>query len=846
MLQNSRRNPVSLLRALGTGALIGLLHACPVAVKAAPDYLPPEMRYDPAITEPDAYLGYAIGTRHLTHAELLGYMRLLARESDRIQLVEIGRTHGGRPLVELVISSPENVANLEAVRRQHLLLEDPARSADVKTAEQPLVVGIYYSIHGNEPSGANAAPLIAYHLAAGTGPEMEAFLERTVVLLDPCLNPDGLDRFANWSRNHVGRNPNPDPNTREHVEDWPGGRGNYYFFDLNRDWMLLTQPESTARLGMYHRWLPNLVFDFHEMETGSTYFFQPGVPERRHPLITAENAALTEKISRYFARALDATGSLYFTEERFDDFYMGKASTMPDLKGGVGFLFEQASARGLVQKGKLGNVSFPFAIQNQVTISLAVIEAAHEEREALLDYMRAFFRDSLQEGRAAGVAGFAFSATEDPERARLFAEVLQGHGITVERVAGGGRWFVPAGQPQYRYLKALIQQETEFAENIFYDITAWTLPLAYNLEWEGLETAPKLDAGVSPAKPLQRSELGYLIDWASLNGPRALLDLMEEDIQVMVGKEAFTLDGEAFGYGTLFVPVMAQPEKASLIHTILSAATTAHAVRVHPVSTFLTEEGIDLGSNRMVTVEKPKILLASGGNFNAYETGEVWHLLDVLHDHPVTLVNARQLNKLDLDEYTALVVPGADPVEFPDELRDKVKSWVAKGGSLVLLGKSTKWAIENEWVDLSLVKDPDTGSGAADGKRRPFEAASDDKALKRIRGAIFNTAMDPSHPVAYGFNSDELPVFVNEDFFLAPAKNPYQTPLAFAQEPLLAGYASAENLSRMAGAAAVVVEPHEKGAIVLFGINPVFRSYWRGTEKLLLNAILFAPLMKAG
>ncbi|NDV63411.1 hypothetical protein G0Q06_13175 [Puniceicoccales bacterium CK1056] len=833
---------------------------------AGGNFLPQEMAYASSITKSETYLGYEIGNRLLTHGELIGYLRLLAAESDRIQLVETGKTHGGRPLITLIISSPENLANLESLREQHLQLADPRRSGNLNLEELPLVVGMYYSIHGNEPSGANAALLIAYHLAAGTGPEFEEFLDKTVILLDPCLNPDGLDRFANWSRNNVGKNPNPDPNTREHVEDWPGGRGNYYFFDLNRDWMLLTQPESVARLQLYHHWLPNLLFDFHEMGTASTYFFQPGVPERTHPLITPENVALTERISHYFAQALDEAGSLYFSKERFDDFYMGKASTISDLKGAVGFLFEQASSRGLLQKSKTGDISFAFTVQNQVTISLAVLEAAREQRADLLAYMRDFFEDSLEEGRNADGAGFTFSSPGDPDRAQLFAEVLQGHDIEVSRTGDGNLWFIPAEQPQYRYLQALIEQQTEFDENIFYDITAWTLPLAYNLEWEQVGKAPKL-ADPPPPRTLPESDLGYLIDWASLNAPRLLFDLLEEDVQVMVAKEPFTMAAEKFGYGTLFVSLAGQFEKAAQIHEILSASMEDHATRVRAVWTFLTEEGIDLGSNQLVTVKKPKILLASGGVFSSTQTGEVWHLLDVLHDYPVTLVKARQLDKLNLDEYTVLVVPGADTVEFSAELCDKLKGWVARGGSLVFLGKSAKWSIENQLVELSLLgvteppertvstepTDPTDLAAASVAatpipvpapERRPFEAASDDKALTRIRGAIFDTVVDLSHPIAYGLNAMSLPVFVDEDFILAPSSSPYQTPLVFAEQPLLAGYASGENLSLMAGAAAVVVEPQGRGAVVLFGMKPVFRSYWRGTEKLLLNAILFGPLMK--
>ena len=825
--------------------LIALALMLAGSLGAIPQSLPQELNYDKTITPPADYFGFEEGQRHLTHAQLLGYLQLVADQSDRVELIEYGRTHGHRRLVQVLISSPENLARADEIAASNRALANPSKSRKLDLNKMPVVVNLNYSVHGNEASGATASPAIVYYLAAGQGKEMEALLSGTVVLLDPCLNPDGFDRFANWTNNHVGKNPNPDRNTREHHETWPNGRTNYYWFDLNRDWMLLTQPESRGRMELYHHWLPNFVLDYHEMYTNQTYFFQPGVPERAHPLIPESVKTLTEKISHYFAEALDASGSLYFSKERFDDFYMGKGSTITDLKGAIGMLCEQATARGIVQNSANGPLTFAFAIQNQVTSSLAVLKAAKDLRMEFLEHTREFYRESMEMAKEAGIAGYRFASPGDPARADEFVNVLRGHDIEVQPIADEAAWYIPARQAQYRYLQALVEQRKDFEENIFYDITAWTLPLAYNLDWAALQKAPTTSVSEKPVASLEQSSLGYLVDWSKLNAPRLLFDLMGEGIVVHVAKKPFTLKGQSFGHGALFIPLSQNRGKADLIHKVLDNGVQKFGLRVVPVSTFLTEDGIDLGSSSIVPLKTPKILLVAGQGIAGYTAGSIWHLIDVLHDYPVTLVDPRRLDRINLSDYTALVLPGSKSGTYSEALSERLKPWVESGGTVVCLGSDVKWASVSGMVGLSMVQTVQPAEGLSQQPRRPFARSADDKALEDIKGAIFRAEVDNTHPLAFGFSGAHLPVFVEMKDFINPSSNPYQTPLIFAANPLLAGYASEENLGKMTGSAAAAVDIQGKGAVVLFGFNPTFRAYWRGTEKLLLNAILFGPIMKA-
>ncbi len=302
-------------------------------------YLPMDVSYNPDIPTPESIFGFQVGEFHLRHDQLTAYMEALARTSDRVALEEYGRTYEQRPLLLMTITSARNLQNIDRIKQQHKTLSDPARALSVPVEDMPGVVWIGYSVHGNESSGSNAAPLVAYYLAAAEGPEVEALLNRTVILLDPCFNPDGLSRFAHWANMHRGKNQIADPNHREHQEVWPGGRTNHYWFDLNRDWLLLQHPESRGRVARFHEWMPNVLTDHHEMCTNRTFFFQPGIPSRNNPLTPEKTYELTSAIAQYHAEALDRTGALYYTQESYDDFYIGMGSTYPDLNGGIVILF---------------------------------------------------------------------------------------------------------------------------------------------------------------------------------------------------------------------------------------------------------------------------------------------------------------------------------------------------------------------------------------------------------------------------------------------------------------------------------------------------------------------------
>ncbi|HSH44250.1 MAG TPA: M14 family metallopeptidase, partial [Longimicrobiales bacterium] len=462
----------------------------------------PGVTYDDAVPGPDDVLGYRIGERHTLPHEVVEYFRTVAESSPRVVLEEHARTYEGRRLVHAIVTSPENHARLDEIRRANQRLSDaPETVSDAELATMPAIAYLNYSIHGNEASGTEASLLTLHHLAAGQGAPVESVLDNVVVIINPMLNPDGRDRFADWANRNRGGVAVSDPQDREHREAWPGGRTNHYWFDLNRDWLPLVHPESRGRVSVYHEWRPQVLTDYHEMGSDNTYFFMPGHPGRTNPFTPDVNQELTAEMATYHARLLDGIGSLYYTAEGYDDFYYGKGSTFPDVQGTVGILFEQASSRALERDTDNGLLTYAFTIRNQYTASLSTLEAAVAMRERLLRYQRDYYATADDWADDHPVKGYVVSLDADRTRAQALAELLQSHRVTVHELArdveadgqrfqAGRAYVVPVDQPQARLIASVMEPMHEFQDSIFYDVSTWTLPMAYGVQYAELTDGP--------------------------------------------------------------------------------------------------------------------------------------------------------------------------------------------------------------------------------------------------------------------------------------------------------------------------------------------------------------------
>ncbi len=605
-------------------------------------YLYDNHPYNPDIPTPQSVLGYEVGEWHVSHDRLVQYMTALAQASERITLENRGYTFERRPLLLLTITSPENHQRIDEIKAQHQQLTTPEGS-NLAVENMPAVLYQGFSIHGNEPSGANAGLLAAYHLAASEDPETLTLLDEVVVLFDPSFNPDGLQRFAYWANTNRSMNLNPDNNDREYSEVWPGGRTNHYWFDLNRDWLPTQLPESQARIKTYIDWLPNVLTDHHEMGTNSSFFFQPGIPDRVNPLTPDMNQKLTQEIGKFHAAAFDELGSLYYSEEDYDDFFYGKGSTYPDINGSIGILFEQASSRGHLQNSDNGVLTFPFTIRNQLTAAFSTLKAVKTLRVSLLEYMRSFYSNAAAEAAKSKQKALVFGNPKDPAGAYEMARVMDRHGIQLHKIRQSSRingqeypeassYVVPLNQKKSRLIKALFNIQTQFKDSLFYDISAWSFPHAFNQNYSYLNDSKQLGAPLTPLqKPegtvSQKGSYAYLFEGHSYYAPKALYSLLSKGIRVKVSMLPFTRNGVRYDYGTYMVPVQNQSLDADALYALMQSVAKDNALSVLGVNGGSTE-GIDLGSRNFRAVELPKVALLVGDGVRSYDAGEIWHLMD--------------------------------------------------------------------------------------------------------------------------------------------------------------------------------------------------------------------------
>lgn len=844
-------------------ALLAALLCAAAPASAQSDYFfPAGERFDPAIPSPAEFLGHDVGAYHTRHDRIVAYLQELARLSPRATYQEIGRTHEQRVMPVLTVTAPANHARLEEIRQAHLRAADPAQPAPA-AGDRPVIVHLGYGVHGNESSSSEAALLTAYWLVAGQSAEVERYLREGVYHVEPSLNPDGRDRHAHWANMHRADPLVADPLDREHNEVWPGGRTNHYWFDLNRDWLPLVNPESRARIEFHHAWQPNVVTDYHEMGTNSSYFFEPSKPYGSwNPLLPEEMyGPLTYEFARHFAGALDEIGSFYFTREVYDNIYPGYGNTYPKFLGGLGLLFEQASSRGHAQESEHhGVLTFPFTIRNQLRTAMATVRASVEQRQRLQDYQRRFFASALDEAADFPVRAYVFGDAHDPSKNRAFLDLLLRHRIEVyelpEQVRANGHtfspgtaWLVPARQPHYRLVRTIFERTTEYVDSLFYDASTWTVSLAYGMpDGEvrgGYRPGPRvLQAPAPPAVIVPRSSYAYLMDWGDAQAARVLYALLAQDVRADVAFEPFTArtnEGErAYGRGAIVIPVERQALDAERLHALVDSAARAAGVAVQTVASGAAVQGPDLGSRSFRPLSLPRVLMPVGEGLSSTEAGQLWHLLDTGFDVPVTKVDVSDWGRADLSRYDVVVLVSGSHDYLAGERAEALRQWVRAGGTLIAVRTAAAWAVRNELAPNTSLREQPAPDSAV---RRDYADAEAHEGAQAIGGSIWAADLDITHPLAFGYRDRRLAVWRDHALFFEPSRDAYSTVAQLTDAPHLSGYISPANRERLRGSPSAIVDRLGRGAVILLIDNPNFRGFWHGTNRLYLNALFFGRLM---
>jgi hypothetical protein len=859
--------------------------------------LAPNATYDSAVPTLKSVVGHEPGESISTPDDITRYLEALAKAApERTRLVRYATSWEGRPLHYLIVGSPGRIARLDDIRRGIQALASGAPEAEKLIPELPAIVWLLHGVHGNEISSADAALAEAYHLlAARDHADTDLTLRDALVIIDPMQNPDGRQRFV--SQNLLGRaaEPDPEPASAEHDEPWPGGRSNHYLFDMNRDYFALSQLETQGRARVMLEWYPQVVVDLHEMGGNSTYYFAPPA-DPINPLVTEAQRKWFETFGRANAAEFDRRGFAYFIREVYDSFYPGYGESWPIFHGAIGMTYEQASARGLAFKRQDGRIlTYKDGVTHHFTAAITTAATAARNREQLLRDFYQYRRSAITLGQQ-GTREYLILPGGDPSRATRLARLLAAQGIQVRRAEEpfqlGSRtipastFIVPLAQPAGRLARNLLDPEIKMDEAFLkeqdrrrrerlpdqiYDVTAWSLPLAFDVEVVASERASSVKTsdvtpGWTPAQVDAPSQdtLGFLIPWSS-GAASAIAEALRRGIRAQTFDDTFAHSGRTFGVGSAFVRLA---DNAADTATVLREIATRHQAELVPIRETWTESGISLGSGRVARLKAPRVLLAWDTPVSSLSAGWARYVLERRFGQTVTAMRVSTLQNFDMRDYDVLVLPSGT-YTFNDDALRRIRDWIRTGGTLITLADASRWAARDRvgllstdtlLRDGSPERDAPEGQGQAPGQAapakpdpskpdpsKPFEY---EKAIQPERerpeslaGAMLRVRLDRNHWLTAGLD-DEIQVVYEGARVFAPLRldagrnvGVYET----LDRLVAAGLVWKEAQPLLAQRAYLMHQPMGQGHIVAFAEDPNYRAFVEATELLFINAVLLGP-----
>jgi hypothetical protein len=899
----------------------------PLSAQQQPLSFYPQGTYDASVPTPESILGFPVGSRPARYEEAVRYLSAVAAKSDRIKIFPFGKTTEGRTLYYIVVSSPENIARLEELRGNNTKLADPRKIGAERAAKlvesSPAFVWAGYAIHGDEVSSVDAALQILYQLSAGTDTATVKILRETVIAIDPIVNPDGRERFLSQMQQWNGMIPNPDAQSLHHTGTWPYGRGNHYLFDLNRDWVFLVHSEMQERVRAVVGWMPQVMIDSHEMDGGDTYLFSPP-REPLNPNISPVAHQWWKIFAADQAKAFDRNGWSYYTREWNDDWYPGYGASWPLYLGAVGILYEQAGVEGsLVKRSDGTTLTYREAVHHHFTSSIANFgTAANHRKDLLADYVAA--RRNGVPGGTHDPRSFYIVPGSNPTRTDALVERLLMSGIEVMRAGEqftssdlvdcygnsvkrktlpAGTYVVSVTQPMGRLAKALLEIDPRMSTAVLaeerksleknkdsrmYDVTAWSLLLAYGVEAYWSAGGPAADSVpvlriTAPMGQLEDPDAsyGFVMSCCDDREVDALSAVLRQGFHARGAKEPFTIGGKSYGRGSI---LLRRNENSPALVAALKTIAESSGVVIRGVGTALASAGVDLGGNDMVLLQEPRVALVAGPEISSSNFGWIWHLLEKRLHMRLSLLTIQTLGYADLGKYNVLVFPSGDSRSLTRAMGKegvtRLRTWIEAGGTLVAESGAAAFvadsstglsnvrlrqqalkdlglyamALELERKAQEIAIDSVTlwsGKGSVMDTTKPDRIGSTDEKLLALQeerarlfapqGAILQVILDPEHWLAYGMRKS-VPVMVETSIALL-SRDPVQAPGRYAEGSRLrfSGLLWPEARERIAGTAYVTREKKGRGQIILFAGEPVFRGGFRDSERLLINAIFLGP-----
>ncbi|HEY0667487.1 MAG TPA: M14 metallopeptidase family protein [Sphingobacteriaceae bacterium] len=803
------------------------------------------------IQSPEEFLGYKPGDQFTPHVRVLDYFKYISSASNKTRLTEYGKTNEGRTLLATFISSEENINKLDEIRINNLKLTglEPGEG-DIN---QPAIVWLSYNVHGNESASSEAAIQTLYNLVDPSNANAQEWLKNIIVVIDPCLNPDGRERYINFYTQVRNQTPDLLSFTREHLEPWPGGRSNHYYFDLNRDWAWQTQVETQFRMKLYNQWLPHVHIDFHEQGIDDPYFFAPAA-EPFHQDITSWQREFQTLIGKNNARYFDQKGWMYFTKERFDLLYPSYGDTYPIYNGSIGMTYEQGGSgrAGLSVLNSSGDtLTLADRIDHHVTSGMSTLEIVSKNALKVVAEFKQYY--SRTKKNPPGEYKTYIIKSEKNGKLRTLEKLLDQNGIKygygVNRKANGYNYFsgkkenfqisasdmvISAYQPKSVLLKVLLEPQTVVTDSNTYDITAWALPYAYGIKSYAMKEALKPVLTTSPeisaTLPQLNNQFAYIAGWNSVPDVKFLAELLKSNIKVRHTQVPIDAEGRKFDAGSLIIARTSNEHLGAGFDNIIQDIAFRSGIKLQGISSGMVDKGADLGSNKVRFISRPKIALVMSDESSATAFGEVWHFFEQQINYPISIIHSKTLAKGSINEFNVLIFPDG---YYSDMISERTLEWVKNGGKIIAMNGAVTQLVGKKGFDIKL-KDAKKEDKDPYASLRKYESREADFLQSSIPGAIYKVNLDNTHPLGFGM-TDYYTLKLNGNIyqFLSDGWNVG----VIKKDNFVSGFVGHSTKKVLVDGLIFGVQDIENGTVIYLADNPLFRSFWENGKLLFSNAV---------
>lgn len=803
------------------------------------------------VKSPDEFFGYALGSRFTSQDKVLDYFKYLGKTTRNVKVVSYGKSYEGRELLVGIVSARDNMDKLEQIRINNLSLSNGQKISG-KSIKQPAILWLSYNVHGNEASSTETAIKMMHALVEAKNSNIQDWLRNTVVIIDPCLNPDGRERYLSYFNSVTGVKPNPNPLAREHSEPWPGGRSNHYYFDLNRDWAWQSQIETQQRLVLYHDWMPEVHVDFHEQNYNEPYYFAPAA-EPIHQDITAWQRAFQVTVGKNNAKSFDQKGWKYFTKEQFDLLYPSYGDTYPLYNGAVGMTYEQGGiGAGLAVVTLDGDtLTLKDRISHHYTTGMATIETVSKNADKLVREFKLYFEKAIT--NPPGIYKSYIVKAENLSRIKRLAALLRKNGIEysfgsdknlrgynyqTKKVEGfkvdRNDLIVNLQQPKAVLANVLFEPQTAVSDSNTYDITAWALPYAYGLKaYATKESVKGTYSAIEESK--EQSDVAdkpyaWVFKWNSIEDAQVLIALQRANIKVRSAEQEFTIGSRVFPAGSLLVYRTENERQVRNLSAKIARIQKDLNTVVYTSASGYVDKGKDFGSSVYPILSTPKVAIVSGTGISSQGVGEAWHFFEQELNYPVTMIAAHNIGNLDINKINTLIMPDG---AYGEDINENLESWIENGGKVILFEDAVSNSVGKRPFNIK-VRENAKNESKSTGEKKYGERNLDDLS-EAIPGAIFKVNLDKSHPITAGLGEyyyalktdDKIYELLNKDWNVGVLKpNSY-----------MAGVVGSGVLKKLNNGMLFGIQSVSKGAVIYLGTDILFRSFWENGKQMFTNAI---------